>query len=105
MTIRALSDLQRADHSLLSRALPNMRDKGYVTMQRGKRDARQTLVALAPAGEAAYLLAAPIMAKRRQALRDAFSDSDFDTLLRLLDKLDDFLHQPVDELIGKTDQS
>ena len=41
MTIRDLAKVQRADHSLLSRALPDMRRKGYVEMQRDTDDGRQ----------------------------------------------------------------
>jgi DNA-binding MarR family transcriptional regulator len=101
MTIRDLAETQRNDHSLLSRALPEMRRKGYVTMERDGRDGRQTLVTLAPAGEAAYQKAAPVMALRRQALRDVFSESEIDAFVDLLDRLDDFLRQPVDDLMDQ----
>ena len=54
LTIRDLAAIQRADHSLLSRALPEMREKGYVTMQRDMQDGRQTIVGLTEQGRAAY---------------------------------------------------
>ena len=69
MTIRDLATIQRADHSLLSRALPEMRRKGFVTMRRDVQDGRQTIVEIADGGRAAYVRAAPVMARRRAALR------------------------------------
>ncbi len=99
MTIRELSELQRSDQSLLSRALPSMRAKGYVSMQRCEVDGRQTVVALAPAGEEAYLRAAPIMAKRRQAMRAIFSEDELDTFIGYLDRFEVFLRQPIDDIL------
>ena len=40
LTIRDLGAIQRSDHSLVSRALPEMRKKGYVTMPRDMQDER-----------------------------------------------------------------
>lgn len=101
MTIRDLAEIQRADHSLLSRALPKMRRKGFVTMARDPRDGRQTLVALAPEGAAAYRCAAPVMASRRAALREEFSEEEILTFVGFLDRLEGFLHRPTEE-IAKT---
>ncbi len=98
-TIRDLSTIQRTDHSLLSRALPAMKRKGYVTMQRDDRDGRQTVVALAPAGRAAYQNAAGIMAERRKALRRIFSEDEVRQFVGFLDRLEDFLRQPIDKII------
>lgn len=101
MTIRDLAYLQRSDHSLLSRALPEMRLKGYVTMQQDPRDKRQMVVALAPEGRAAYLRAAPVMARRRQALREVFSEDEIDTFISYLDRLEAFLRQPTDTILAE----
>jgi DNA-binding MarR family transcriptional regulator len=101
LTIRELAAIQRADHSLLSRALPAMQDKGYVRLERDGRDGRQMLVSLAPAGEAAYQKAAPVMAMRRQALKGAFSDAEIKTFVALLDRFEEFLRQPIDDLIDQ----
>ena len=98
MTIRDLAEIQRADHSLLSRALPEMRRKEFVEMIRDPRDGRQTLVTLAPAGEVAYLRASPTMARRRAALRAVFSDEEIDTFASFLDRLEEFLRCPVEEI-------
>lgn len=99
MTIRELAALQRTDHSLLSRALPAMREKGYVSMVQDEADKRQTLVAIAPKGKTAYEKAAPIMARRRAALRETMSEDELRMLISLLSKLEDFLHIPVEKIL------
>ena len=101
VTIRDLAAIQRADQSLLSRALPDMAKKGYVTMQRDTHDRRQTIVALTGKGRAAYDRAAPIMARRRAALRDVFSDEEIQQFAAYLDRLEEFLHIPADQILAE----
>lgn len=103
MTIRDLSEVQRADHSLLSRALPDMRRKGYVTMTRDTRDGRQTLVELAPAGLEAFRTAAPVMAARRKALKSVFSESEIDVFVMMLDRMEDFLRKPIEQIVEESE--
>lgn len=98
MTIGDLAQIQRADHSLLSRALPDMRRKGFIKMIQDPRDGRQTLVAIAAEGEAAYAFAAPVMASRRAALRDTFSAAEISQFAAFLDRLEEFLCQPTEEI-------
>ncbi|SIT76277.1 DNA-binding transcriptional regulator, MarR family [Yoonia rosea] len=100
LTIRDLAAIQRADHSLLSRALPDMRKKGYVTMHKDTRDGRQTVVALTESGRAAYDRAAPVMAQRRAALRDVFSQEEIRAFAGFLDRLEEFLRIPTTELLA-----
>lgn len=102
MTIRDLASIQRSDHSLLSRALPEMRRKGYVTMSRSEEDGRQTIVALTQAGRDAYDRAAPTMARRRAALREVFSEQELAEFVGYLDRLDAFLRRPIEEIIEKS---
>lgn len=101
MTIRDLATVQRADHSLLSRALPEMRKKGYVVMHRDSRDGRQTIVELTEKGKAAYQTAAPVMRRRREALREVFSEDEILTFVGFLDRLEAFLHTPIEDLLHK----
>ena len=101
LTIRDLAAIQRADHSLLSRALPDIRDKGYVTMHRSASDGRQTIVKLTPKGRAAYERAAPVMARRRAALKDVFSEEEIRTFAGFLDRLEEFLRIPAEEIAEK----
>jgi len=101
MTIRDLASTQRADHSLLSRALPDMQRKGYVEMERDVHDGRQTIVVIAPTGRTAYAEAAPVMARRRAALKETFSNEEIKDFVGLLDRLETFLRQPIDEILDE----
>lgn len=101
MTIRDLATVQRADHSLLSRALPEMKRKGYVEMERDAQDGRQTIVALARKGRAAYERAAPVMARRRAALRASFSETEIIEFTSYLNRLERFLRQPIDSILNE----
>lgn len=100
LTIRDLAAIQRADHSLLSRALPEMRKKGYVTMYKDTRDGRQTVVTLTDAGRAAYNRAAPVMAQRRAALREVFSQDEIRAFAGFFDRLEEFLRIPAAEILA-----
>lgn len=98
-TIRDLATIQHTDHSLLSRALPAMRDKGLVTLTRGKADGRQLIVALTDAGRAAYDTAAPVMSRRRAALRQTFTEDEISTFVSILNRLEEFLRLPPEDII------
>lgn len=100
MTIRDLSTIQRTDHSLLSRALPEMKRKGYVRMARSEEDGRQTIVELTDKGRQAYETAAPVMARRRAALREAFTESEILAFAGFLDRLETFLLRPIDDILN-----
>lgn len=99
MTIRDLAATQRADHSLLSRALPDIKRKGYVEMKRDENDGRQTIVVLTESGRAAYEKAAPVMARRRAALRETFSQTEIEEFVGYLDRLEAFLREPIDTIL------
>ena len=101
MTIRDLAAIQRADHSLLSRALPEMKRKGFVEMERDPQDGRQTIVLLSEKGRVAYEKAAPVMARRRAALKGAFSQAEIEDFIGYLDRLEDFLRQPIKSILQK----
>lgn len=101
MTIGDLAASQRSDQSQLSRALPVMRKKGFVSMCRAPEDGRQTIVTLTDAGHDAYSRAAPVMARRRAALQSELSKDEFETLLRLLEQLESFVQLPIDEIAAK----
>ena len=101
MMIRDLAEIQRTDHSLLSRALPAMRKKGFVTMSRDSGDGRQIVVALAEAGRMAYETAAPVMKRRRDALRAEFSAQEITAFVDLLDRFEDFLRRPIDTILER----
>ena len=96
LSVQDMASIQRTDHSLISRALPGMREKGYVKTARCARDKRQSLVVLSDAGKRAFAKAAPTMKQRRIALEAAFPDTELETFLALLTRFESFLAQPVD---------
>lgn len=99
MTIGDLATTQRTDHSLLSRAVPKMRSKGFVDTKRDAQDGRQTIVEIAAKGRAAYEQAAPVMARRRAALKEIFSEGEIREFVGYLDRLEGFLRQPIEEIL------
>lgn len=101
LTIRDLSKIQRTDQSLISRALPAMKAKGYVTVFPSSTDGRQTIVELTDLGRSAYQKAAPIMKKRRDALRAEFSAEEIANFTAFLDRLEEFLNIPVEDFLGE----
>jgi len=101
MTIGDLAASQRTDQSQLSRALPDMQRKGLVSMGRAAQDGRQTIVSLTQAGRDAYDLAAPIMARRRAALRSEFSEEELQTFLDLLGRFEEFVRLPAEEIAAR----
>ena len=101
MTIRDLAAIQRTDHSLISRALPSMVKKGYITMERDTEDGRQTIVDLTPIGNKAYAKAAPVMAQRRASLRHYFSDDEIKDMVGFLDKLENYLRISPEVLLDQ----
>ena len=78
-----------------------MRRKGLITMQRAPTDGRQSIVALTEAGKAAYERAAPVMARRRAALREIFTEEEIGTFVGMLERLEDFLRIPADTIAQK----
>ena len=99
MSIRDLAHVQRSDHSLLSRALPEMRRKGYITLVRDADDGRQMIVALTDCGRQAYERAAPVMQRRRDALRERFTAEEIGTFIAFADRLEEFLHMSVEQVL------
>ncbi len=96
LSIQDIATIQRTDHSLISRTLPKMSEKGWVTAIRNCDDKRQFLVELTPSGARALAAAAPTMKRRRDNLAKAFTPRELDTFLHLLDRFEDVLARPVD---------
>lgn len=97
LSLQDMASIQRTDHSLISRALPSMRDKGYVRTLRNSRDKRQSLVELTDAGRRAYEAAAPTMKRRREVLGAAFAPGEMKIFLAFLDRFDAYLETPIEE--------
>lgn len=95
LSIQELADIQRADHSLISRTVPDMRAKGLVKTVRSSEDKRQSLVHLDAAGERAFQIAAPFMQARRKALAETFTADEIAQFLSLIERFENYLAQPV----------
>lgn len=96
LTIREMATIQRTDHSLLSRWLPQMRDKGFLSMRKDSADRRQVLVALEDAGRAAFEAAAPIMKRRREIMRETFTAEEIALFVEFIDRYETMLTVPVE---------
>jgi DNA-binding MarR family transcriptional regulator len=96
LTVRDMALIQRADHSLISRALPGLTRRGRIVVSRDGQDKRQTMVALTDAGRAAYEQSAPVMKARRDRLRAAFSPQDLMHFIRLIDTFEAYLGQEAE---------
>ncbi|MEP5729352.1 MAG: winged helix DNA-binding protein [Sulfitobacter sp.] len=103
MTISDLASTQRSDHSQLSRAMPQMREKGLVSMRQAAQDGRQTIVTLTEKGRDAYHLAAPIMGRRRAALGDVFTPAETTEFIKYLDRLETFVRRPARDILDEED--
>ena len=88
LSVQDIALIQRTDHSLISRALPGMREKGYITTKRSAEDKRHSLVYVTEAGLRAYERAAPVMKARRKALAAAFTADEMETFLGLISRFE-----------------
>lgn len=98
LSVQDIASIQRTDHSLISRALPAMREKGYVVTAPNVDDKRQSLVAMAPLGARAFDAASPTMQNRRATLSHAFTEAEIAMFLHLINRFEATLEQPVDDV-------
>jgi DNA-binding MarR family transcriptional regulator len=103
LSVQDMAQIQRADHSLISRALPGMREKGYVEVLSHAGDRRESLIGLRPAGADAFAKAAPTMQRRRAALAEALSPEGLAQMIAFLDQFDAYLDTPIDAFIPQED--
>lgn len=96
LSVQDMASIQRTDHSLISRALPVMRDKGYIKTARAADDKRQSLVDLTEAGRHVFAMAAPTMKRRRESLNAAFDDAEMHLFLNLLARFEALLDHPIE---------
>lgn len=98
LTIKELAEIQCTDHSLLSRALPGMQKKGLVQIRKNPDDGREMLVSISQKGMTAYNSAAPTMQRRREELCRWFAPDELEQFIKFLDRLEEFLSCPVEDL-------
>lgn len=95
LTVTEMALIQRTDHALISRNIPVMIKKGYVTTTTGKNDRRTSLVMLTKEGRTAFQETSTTMSQRRKALSSVFSEADLDIFLGLLDRFEKFVEDPT----------
>ncbi|MEJ6389563.1 MarR family winged helix-turn-helix transcriptional regulator [Gymnodinialimonas ulvae] len=103
LSVQDMAQIQRTDHALISRALPGMREKGFVQVLSHTGDRRETLIEVLPAGTAAFAAAAPIMQRRRAALSEALTPEGLTQMIQSFDRLDAYLDIPIDALLSQED--
>lgn len=103
LSVQDMAQIQRSDHSLISRALPGMREKGYVQVMSNSDDRRESLIGLLPAGADAFAAAAPLMQRRRAMALDALSPEGLAQIITLLDRFDAYLDTPIEDFIPQKD--
>ena len=103
--VQGLSELLGANRSLVSRALPDLREKGLIELVKSETDKRQIFVRLTDAGHAVVEEhRAPIRA-RDQAMRSAFKPEEYEQLVEYFDRLDAITNVPAAEFFHVPDSS
>ena len=103
LTVTEMATIQRTDHALISRNIPAMIEKGYVTTTAGTDDRRTSLVALTPAGQSVFEDTSTTMTQRRTALANAFSEAELDIFLGLIDRFERTVADPVSAIAQTKD--
>lgn len=97
LTVTEMAAIQRTDHALISRAIPGMVRKGYVTTRPGQSDRRQSMIALTDFGREVFQKTSVVMSARRAALSRTFSDDEMQTFIELIDRFEAFVEAPLPE--------
>ena len=86
--VQGIAELLGANRSVVSRALPAMKDAGWLEVVPHERDRRQLIVKITPKGQQVVETHRGVIDARFDALNAAFSDEEFERLLEYLDRLD-----------------
>ncbi|PTX54635.1 DNA-binding MarR family transcriptional regulator [Litoreibacter ponti] len=97
LTVTEMAAIQRTDHALISRAVPGMVRKGYVTTSISEADRRQSLIALTGYGHQVFERTSLVMSARRAALSRTFSEKELNTFIELIDRFEAFVEAPLSE--------
>lgn len=98
LTVTEMAAIQRTDHALVSRAIPRMVRKGYVTTSISETDRRQSMIALTDFGHEVFEQTSVVMSARRAALSRTFSEDEVDTFIKLIDRFEAFVEAPLTEI-------
>ena len=105
LTVTEMAAIQKTDHAIVSRSIPQMVKQGYVTTETSMEDRRQSLIALTAAGRQVFEAASQVMAARREALAQSFSEADLNTFLALIDRFEQFTETAFHEPSGSENAS
>ncbi|MAW51556.1 MAG: hypothetical protein CME01_01900 [Geminicoccus sp.] len=97
--VQGISELLGANRSLVSRSLPDLRDKGWVTLVKSEEDKRQIFVRLTDAGHRVVDEHYSPLRARSEAMRTAFTDAEFEQLVDYLDRLDAVTTSPTGDFV------
>ena len=97
--VQGISELLGANRSLVSRALPDLRDQGWVTLIKSDEDKRQIFVRLTDAGQRVVDEHYSPLRARSEAMRNAFTDEEFEQLVDYLDRLDAVTSSPTGDFV------
>jgi DNA-binding MarR family transcriptional regulator len=86
--VQGISELLGANRSLVSRALPDLRDRGWIELVKSETDKRQILVRLTEEGERVVDQHGGPIKARYDAIQSAFTAEELDQLVDFLDRLD-----------------
>ncbi|RZO29856.1 MAG: MarR family transcriptional regulator [Rhodospirillaceae bacterium] len=103
--VQGLSELLGANRSLVSRALPDLRDKGLINLIKNETDKRQIFVSLTDEGNAIVEEHRDPIRARDQAMRSAFKPEEFEQLVEYFDRLDAITSVPAADFIHSPDSS
>lgn len=97
--VQGISELLGANRSLVSRSLPDLRDNGWVTLVKSEEDKRQIFVRLTDAGQRIIDEHYGPLRARSEAMRNAFTDEEFEQLVDYLDRLDAVTTSPTSDFV------
>ena len=86
--VQGISELLGANRSLVSRALPDLREKGWIELVKSETDKRQILVRLTELGEQVVDEHGAPIKTRYDAIQAAFTAEELDHLVEYRDRLD-----------------
>ena len=97
--VQGISELLGANRSLVSRALPELRERGWVALIKSEEDKRQIFVRLTDEGQRVVDEHYGPLRARSEAMRNAFTAEEFEQLVDYLDRLDAVTSSPTSDFV------
>lgn len=97
--VQGISELLGANRSLVSRALPELRERGWVALIKSEEDKRQIFVRLTDEGQRVVDEHYSPLRARSEAMRNAFTEEEFEQLVDYLDRLDAVTSSPTSDFV------